>query len=278
MSRSIFVLVFLLFCNLCSAQIVREYFFKDLEITDTLVVFCQEPQTDIAKQLHNRIYFDSTFLQKIKNEFYEEYEAEEKLMHFCGFDLFFYKLENGKLKLINKLNSTCGLHQFVCKENGLNMLLESGNPIKIDTIQKTPKTKQELIDILNQKSVLKWEYNKIFWEICKTSKYPHLYYDGRFRAKIVMDTAFSLPKNIDNFLMKYVANTNDINWNFPYQWGQTEGNNMKIKRFERLKEVVEIEVDFYLKKKDFKAFKSHKINSLKIKLDSDFPLLIYYKE
>ncbi len=259
-------------------QKVREYFFENLSTTDTLVIFSRDPQTEIANQLDNRIYSDSAFLRKIKNEFYEEYEFDQKLTHFCGFDLFFYKLSNGKLVFLNELNSTCGLSQFACKETGLSLLLESGKYLKIDTLFNTPKSRQVLREKLQHRNVLLWKYStQLDWDIRKTSKFPKICYDGYFKTKIVLDTNYSLAENMNYFLLKYTSNCENINWNIRQEWNKTEGNSMKLKRFERLKESVEIEVEFYLNKTDFQSFKKMKITRIDFKINPDFPLLIFYK-
>jgi hypothetical protein len=257
--------------------IYKEYFFDErLQINDStsLVIIIEDAQTQMATELGHRIYDDTAFIRKIKTRFYEEKEMVNGLIteeaHFCGHDMFFYSLSNGKMTYLNRLNSNCGLSEVSCQDLGI--LFESGRRMRVDTLTSLPKKYRKSRDDLFTENVIRSHYlNTQSWDICRTSKLPKLYYEGYFKTEITLDTMYSIEQNIENFIRQYSDDLENINWNI---WS----DNLQIKRFNYLSESTEIELYVYLKKEVFNEFKIFDIQTIVPIVNEDYKLLIYYDD
>lgn len=239
----------------------KEYFFDDkLIVNDStaLVILIQEPQTQMAKELGHRIYKDTTFIRKIKNQFYEEKLVEDgktkEVMNFCGYDMYFYSLYKNELTYLNKLNSNCGISEVSCKD--LSILFESGKILSVDTLTSLPKKfNKSKATLFSDKVITSYFENTQQWDICKTSRFPNIYYDGYFGAEITLDSSFTINQNIELFLKKYTSEIQNINWN-------VRSNNIEVIKFIRFKESTKIELTVFLTKQSFKPFKSFDIQPI----------------
>lgn len=276
MARIISTIVFLLMIHFCSGQIVREYLFGDrfpINDSSSLVLMIKDPQTEFAKELNHRIYSDTNFLKRIKKEWFYEYDPEKgKLQHFCDYDLFFYKLEGTTMTYLTKLNSHCGISEINCSD--LTDLANNGKPLHVDTLSSIPANAQKE-DLFNSHFVSSSYLNSIEWSICKTSRYPKLFYDGYVKTTIKLDTLFSISKNIQNFIFHYKENGGNFNWN---AWYDNTDNSFKFQRFEKFKESFDLEVYIYLFKEDFEKFRDFEIYPIAFEIPENNKLILIYND
>lgn len=263
--------------ELGQSGIYKEYFFDDrLQINDStsLVIIIEDAQTQMATELGHRIYADTAFIRKIKTRFYEEKEMVDGIIsevtHFCGHDMYFYSLINGEMTYLNRLNSNCGLSEVSCQDLGI--LFQSGRKMRVDTLTSLPKKYKKSRNDLFTDNVIRSHYqNTQSWDICQSSKLPRIYYDGYFKAEIILDTNFTVEQNIENFIQQYSDNLKNINWNI---WS----HNKELKRFNYLHESTKIELFVYLKKKVFNEFKVFDIQTIVPNVNENNKLLIYYDD
>lgn len=264
--------------ELGQSGIFKEFFFDNrLQINDStsLVIIIEDAQTQMATELGHRIYDDTAFIRKIKTRFYEEKEMVNGIIsggvtHFCGHDMYFYSLSNGKMSYLNRLNSNCGLSEVSCQDLGI--LFESGRKLRVDTLTSLPKKYKKSRDDLFTENVIRSHYeNTTSWDICQSSKLPRIYYDGYFKTEIILDTNFTVEQNIKNFIQKYSDDLKNINWNI---WS----DNIQLKRFNYLRESTKIELFVYLKKEVFNEFKVFDIQTIVPIVNEDYKLLIYYDD
>jgi hypothetical protein len=276
MTRILSIIIFILFTKLCYGQKVREYLFDgNLPINDStsLVLIFEEAQTEFAKELNHRIYSDTNFIKKIKNEWFYEYDLEQgRLKHFCDYDMYFYKLEGKSMKYLARINSHCGLSEIKCFD--LEDLANNGRPLHVDTLNSISANTQKE-ELFNSQFVSSKYINSYEWDICKTNLYPRIYYDGYFKTTIKLDTSYSIEQNIQNFLLQYKQNLNNINWN---AWGENSDNSYKVKRFETYKESFDLEINIYLFKNDFGLFKDFEIIPIEFQIPDNKRLILMYRD
>lgn len=252
----------------------KEYFFNDrLKINDStsLVLIIEDAQTQMTSDLNHRIYDDTAFIRKVKNRFYEEKAINGDVeTHFCGHDMFFYSLCNGKLTFLNRLNSNCGLSEVSCQDLGI--LFESGRQMRVDTLTSLPEKYIKSRDELFSDNVIESHYqNTQSWGICKSSKFPKIYYDGYFHAEILLDSAFTINQNIENFISQYSNDFTNLNWNL---WS----NVIEVRRFNYFHESIKVEIVIYLKKDLFDQFESFDIQPITPVINENRKLLIFYDD
>ena len=258
------------------AQPTRAYFFDEqlpINASTSLVVFTKEPQSDLARSIQNRIYRDTGFIRSLKENWYEEYDSlEGKVMHFCGFDLYFYALEGNTLRYLNKMNSQCGISGISC--TSLEVLAQKGEVLRVDTLSNISKNIAKS-DIFSD-NFLTGNYSDIEeWDICRSSQFPKMYYDGYFKTSMVLDTLLTLEENVERFLEPNTKDFTKINWNI---WGSMGETFYQLKRFEMLHTPCKIELFVYLKKDQFKAFKGFDISLIPFQLSEKDPLFLTYME
>jgi hypothetical protein len=259
------------------SEIYKKYFFDDrLQINDStsLVIIIEDAQTQMATELGHRIYNDTAFISKIKSRFYEEKETVNGIIyeesHLCGHDMYFYSLINGNMTYLNKLNSNCGISEISCQD--LDILFESGRKMRVDTLSSLPRKYKKSRNELFTDNVIWSHYeNKQSWDICQSSKFPIIYYDGYFKVEIILDTNFTVEQNIENFIQQYSDDLKNINWNI---WSL----NKDLKKFNYPHESTKIELFVYLKKKVFKEFKVFDIQRIVPNVNENNKLLIYYDD
>jgi len=260
----------------------KEYFFDDkLQINEStsLVILIKEPQTQMARELGNRIYRDTSFIRKIKNQFYEVKEIKngegQELIHFCGHDMYFYLLSNGNMTYLNKLNSNCGLSEISC--NDLSILFESGKKLRQVRLTSLPEKYIKSRDgLFSDKVITSYYENQEFWDICKSSRYPNIYYDGFFDMQVAIDPSITINQNIENKLKSYVRDMKDVNWN-----ASSYLVNGKLAQHKKTNEPIIIEIRVFVKKKAFKFFKTFDIKPItfrKLVFNEDEQLLLFYDD
>ena len=128
--------------NISFAQKTEKvYFFGDHDFIASntqLVVFVKDPQTQIAKDIGQKIYFDTAELRIIQSSFVKEVDPEYQIVHNCDYDVFFYIKTNQNLRYYGSMNSNCGLDGFDC--NVMNLLDSLGTPIKRQLEKHNKKT------------------------------------------------------------------------------------------------------------------------------------------
>lgn len=118
----------------------KVYFFGDHDFIASntqLVVFVKDPQTQIAKDIGQKIYFDTAELRILQNASFEREIPTSKLEHFCGVDVFLF-LKNGQnIQFLYSINSECSIDGFSCD---LMHLLDSlGSHLKKDSVKSSRK-------------------------------------------------------------------------------------------------------------------------------------------
>jgi hypothetical protein len=277
---SILLLAFILSNVHC--QTIKEYFFKEnLPLNDSsgLILIIREPQTEFAKNLNHRIYRDTNFIKIVNESWFQEVKKdEEKVVHFCGFDMFFYKLEGNNMKFLNRMNSQCDINEINCKN--FNILKEYGSPLHVDTLIEIPKSLFKK-DLFNSNYLFSNHINSISWEICKTSKYPRIFYDYYFKTKISLDTSYTINENIENYIKTFTPNFMGINWN---SWGENVidfEKRIAIKKFIMFNEPCEYELDLdvYFTEDRLETFKDIEVIKIDFEIkNKEYPLVIFYSE
>lgn len=129
--KLIYLSIASIFINFSFAQTTEKVFFfnnHDFIASNTqLVVFVKDPQTQIAKDIGQKIYFDTAELRILQSSFVKEVDHENLSFHYCGYDVFFYIKNNQNLSFYGCMNSKCGLDGYDC--NAMNLLDSLGTPI-----------------------------------------------------------------------------------------------------------------------------------------------------
>lgn len=258
-------------------SIYKDYFFDNkLQINDStsLIVLIKDAQTQMARELGNRIYTDTAFIRKIKNRFYEEKEVINGILseevHFCGHDMYFYSLSKGNMTYLNRLNSNCGLSEVSCKD--LSILFESGRIMRIDTLTSLPKKYKKSRDgLFTDNVIMSYFEDTQSWDICQSSRFPKIYYDGYFKLEVILDTSFTINQNIEKLLKQYSDDIQNMNWNV---WS----TDIEARKFNILNETTKFEVFVYLKRQSFKDFKTFDIQPIIPVINKNNRLLIFYND
>tara|TARA_B100000508_G_scaffold138562_1_gene134930 strand:- start:610 stop:1437 length:828 start_codon:yes stop_codon:yes gene_type:complete len=257
-----------------SGAVYKDYFFDDkLKINDStsLVVFTRNPQTQMAKDLGHRIYSDTNFIRRLKNDFYElKNPYTPEIVHFCDFDIFFYSYDGHELNYLNKLNSHCDISKINCRN--LDVLFRPGSELRVDTLSSFPERyKNDKSKLFTEDVIVSYFENTESWDICKNSRLPRIYYDGYAVVNIKLDTALTIEENIKKYIKQYTDDLNDINWNV---WSHTEG----VREFIEYKQPSNVDLFIYLKKEVFDEFKELDIEKIEPRITENRRLLIFYND
>jgi hypothetical protein len=192
---------------------VRKYFFNQIDFVANgweLVILTRYPRTELARQIGNRIYSDTTTLSYIRENFYKTVrKGDPVLSHSCGQDLYFYIRKGEELVYYNCTNSQCSISDLGSEQrdmcSNLEYLAENGTPLVADTISRLPtaiRTREELRQAYFDDIVYSEPYlgNGSYWDYDKRSSHrnEHLYYDGLIRYK----TSFDFDKTDDQYLLE----------------------------------------------------------------------------
>lgn len=255
-----------------SGAVYKDYFFDDkLKINDStsLVVFTRNPQTQMAKDLRHRIYSDTNFIRRVKNDFYElKNPFMPEIVHYCDFDVFFYSYNGHELNYLNKLNSSCDISKINCRD--LEVLFQPGSRLRVDTLSSFPD-KDGKSKIFLENVIVSYFENTESWDICKSSRLPHIYYDGYTVVNIQLDTALTIEENIKNYIKMYSDDLDNINWNI---WSHTDD----VQKFTLFKEPSKVDLFIYLKEDAFDDFKKFDIEKIEPRITENSKLLIFYKD
>ncbi|PHR49041.1 MAG: hypothetical protein COA32_03060 [Fluviicola sp.] len=264
-----------------SGAVYKDYFFDDkLKINDStsLVVFTRNPQTQMAKDLGPRIYSDTNFIRRIKSDFYElKNPLMPEIVHFCDFDVFFYSYNGHELNYLNKLNSHCDISKINCRD--LEVLFQPGSQLRVDTLSRFPdKYRDDKSKIFSENVIVSyfentgsWDFGNTDWDVCKSSRFPRIYYDGYTVVNIELDTSYTIEENIISYVKRYSDDFDNINWN---AWSYTEG----VQEFTLFNEPSKIDLFIYLKIDAFDDFKEFDIKKIEPRITENSKLLIFYKD
>jgi hypothetical protein len=301
MTNTLKILIFLITCSLhslgqdtltpipdfdlpddTSGDVYKDYFFDDkLKVNDStsLVVFTRNPQTQMAKDLGHRIYSDTNFIRRIKNDFYElRNPLMPEIVHFCDFDVFFYSYNGHELNYLNKLNSQCDISKINCRD--LEVLFQPDSRIRVDTLNSFPdKYRDDKSKIFSENVIVSyfentdsWNFgNSNSWDVCKSSRFPRIYYDGCIVVDIQLDTALTIEENIKNYITKYSDDFDNINWNV---WSHTEG----VQEFTVFNVSSKVDLFIYLKEDAFDDFREFDIEKIEPRITENSKLLIFYED
>jgi hypothetical protein len=272
------VSIVLLFLSIhCIGQTRRDYFFDELTIDDStsLVLIIQEPQTQFARELKNRIYKDTTFLRELKENWFTERTDSGigSTTHRCGHDLYFYKLSGTEYTYLNQLNSNCGITEVGC--TNLNVLAQSGKPLRADTVSRLRMTARKTDLFTDDVFRAYYTADRHYWEYCKTSKFPPMFYEGYFKTTIQLDTNFTINENAEKFIRTFTDDIEGINWNI-YDASKAYPN--KLKDFENKKEPCTTKISIYLKKQKFIEFKAFEIIPIAFNIKWGSDLILMYRD
>ncbi|MEX0598532.1 MAG: hypothetical protein WD512_18770 [Candidatus Paceibacterota bacterium] len=293
MTNTLKILIFLITCSLhslgqdtlapipefdlpddTSRAVYKDYFFDDkLKINDStsLVVFTRNPQTQMAKDLGHRIYSDTNFIRRVKNDFYElRNPLLPEIVHFCDFDVFFYSYNGHELNYLNKLNSQCNISKINCRD--LEVLFQPDSRIRVDTLNSFPdKYRDDKSKIFSENVIVSYLENSESWDICKSSRLPRIYYDGYTVVNIKLDTALTIEENIKSYIKTYSNDFKNINWNV---WSHTDG----VQKFTLFNEPSKVDLFIYLKEDVFDDFKEFDIKKIEPRIEENSKLLVFYKD
>lgn len=261
---------FIILSQICFGQFVRNYFFDDrLEINDstTLVLIVHLPQTKFAQDLNHRIYTDTNFIRKIKESWFtlRDTTLHGYTSHRCDFDLYFYNSTDSGLIYLNHLNSQCDQDKLGSKS--FEILLESGKPLHVDTLTRIGVNSYRA-NLFNEHLITSFvEGNNEHWGVCRTKKYPRIYYESYFTVQLELDSNFTVIENVEQFLLKHTQNLDGINWNIARS--NFKGKD-KIKR--------SIDVTIYLKSAHFKAFEGFKLVPISFNIERGSSLILMYDD
>lgn len=176
-------------------KLIRKYFFKKVNFVKEgkeLVVIVKEPQTKLAEDLGYRIYNDTSFLNKIESEFYQDVDPTFETAHFCGHDIYFYIKSGSNLKLFKQINSRCGLNdELSCEnigllaENGLKLNANSLTVLDFENLKPKEIISNDVIyaEFISSDGI--WQgHHPMFYNNCSK---PNWLYDGTFQIYLEVD-------------------------------------------------------------------------------------------
>lgn len=215
----ILIASFLFFSFGLSAQKVTEtiYFFKNLEIKDStqLLLVTHRAQTNTAHLLGNRLYSDTSYIRKLKENSYKEIIDGEYEAHFCGYDMYFYGVYGNEVQFLNAANSQCGLNDLGCET--LDTMLFLGAPLHFDTLDIGTSFWSSNYDSILENSILTTSHDIVIWDLARNKKYPRFYYDYSFEVILENDSEKSEREIIETYLATITDNLNGVNWHYRYQ-------------------------------------------------------------
>lgn len=262
-----------------NSQDVRKHFIEfPIPLNDSthLITIIDNPQTETARSLGNRMFSDTILLKQINEKWFKDLSKEEsEVITFCLPDVHFYLLQKGHLKYLSGIHSQCSPGNWQC--DYLDSLTRYGASLKTDTIHS--KTGN-----LNKKQTFNKNYigyNLPFngqWYYSKTAKYPRFYYDYSFKHILVLNHDFSVHENIINFLKEYKSDLLDINYNAWEFCQNEEDKNLGFKKYLKFGTPCELEIQVFLLKKDLKYFKSFNPEKTKSHESWTKPTILFYKK
>ena len=201
-----------------TAQTVTEtiYFFQNLEIREgtQLLLVTNRAQTHTAHLLGNRLYSDTSYMRKLKENSYKEIIDGISEVHLCGYDMYFYAVNGDEVRYLNAANSNCGLNDLGCEE--LDTMLFTGTPLYFDTLNIPGNEWNSKNDSILEKAVFTTSHWVDHWGIAQSEKFPRFYYDYYFEVVLKNEQGKSRRELIEQYVSTLTDDFNGFNWNYDY--------------------------------------------------------------